>query len=718
MTVLTLLATTALAANPPGLVNYQGVLRDASDAPLAGDHDMVFSFHDAETGGNEILLDHHTAGLSTAVTVSGGMFNVSLGGGAVTDGTGPGVYDTLAAVFRDHGEVWMEIHVAGEALSPRVRVVAAPFSLNADHLDGRDSSSFLDDSATTQTKSGPLVLDASALAANGIEATGRNGGGFFEDSDGTSHTYVARGTSGILAFGSSEGGYFSDTDGTGHARLAFGDYGLYASGSYMGAQFSEAGGWGYAYIAHANRGIEAYGSDTAGYFEDSEVRSRVWVANLDLGISAHGEAGGGYFKDTTTGSYVRVADAGYGIRVYGDAVGGTLTAVDSGTYVHTAFGTSSTLGNGAKNFVQNHPYDKDKVVVFAAIEGDEVGTYTRGSARLVGGVAQVSLGEAFRLVTNPDIGLTAQVTPRGPGAAVYVESVTTEELVVRAVEGFSEDAPFDYMVAGLRIGFEEVSVIRDKQMDAYLPSMEEDRQRYEQNPGLRQHNPLERYKRMRQNLGMRGELDLSASGSLRAAVGEFTPDIHVMEPELRSDRDAAGPETTLATEEAGEPGARAHASSEPEISDRGPASSTVAMHASGNREHADAVLPALTSAMPATEAMEAGDVVIFDPLQPGLVSLSRVPNDAALFGVVVEEPNPNGGPETGRGQVNVAHAGVVFCKVDAGYGAIRPGDLLTTSPTPGHAMLAVNPLPGTVLGKAIEPLETSAAVIRVLVTMR
>jgi hypothetical protein len=300
-------------------------------------------------------------------------------------------------------------------------------------------------------------------------------------------------------------------------------------------------------------------------------------------------------------------------------------------------------------------------------------------------VAHVSLGEAFRLVTNPDIGLTAQVTPRGPRAAVYVESVTTEELVVRAVEGFSEDAPFDYMVAGLRIGFEEVSVIRDKQVDAYLPSMEEDRRRYEENPALRRHNPLERYKTMRQNLGVRGELDLSASDSLRAAVGEFIPDNHVTESGLRSDRDAAGPEAAPAADEAGHTGARADGSNEPEISDREPAGSMVTMHVPDEHEHADPVIPALTSSMPATEAMAAGDVVIFDQLQPGLVSLSRIPGDAALFGIVVEQPTPPGGTETGRAEVNVAHAGVVSCKVDAGYGAIRPGDLLTTSPTPGHA---------------------------------
>jgi hypothetical protein len=65
----------------------------------------------------------------------------------------------------------------------------------------------------------------------------------------------------------------------------------------------------------------------------------------------------------------------------------------------------------------------------------------------------------------------------------------------------------------------------------------------------------------------------------------------------------------------------------------------------------------------------------------------------------------------------VALSGVVTCKVDAGYGEIRPGDLLTTSPTPGHAMLDVDPGTGTILGKALEPLAAGTGRIRILVTL-
>jgi hypothetical protein len=69
-------------------------------------------------------------------------------------------------------------------------------------------------------------------------------------------------------------------------------------------------------------------------------------------------------------------------------------------------------------------------------------------------------------------------------------------------------------------------------------------------------------------------------------------------------------------------------------------------------------------------------------------------------------------------QAPIALNGTVLCNADAGYGPIRVGDLLTTSPTPGHAMRADDARPGTVLGKALEPLQSGQGTIRVLVMMR
>jgi hypothetical protein len=68
----------------------------------------------------------------------------------------------------------------------------------------------------------------------------------------------------------------------------------------------------------------------------------------------------------------------------------------------------------------------------------------------------------------------------------------------------------------------------------------------------------------------------------------------------------------------------------------------------------------------------------------------------------------------------VALVGKVFCKVDASYGAVEIGDLLTTSPTPGHAMRADDPMKafGAVIGKALRPLAGGQDLIPVLVSLQ
>jgi hypothetical protein len=68
----------------------------------------------------------------------------------------------------------------------------------------------------------------------------------------------------------------------------------------------------------------------------------------------------------------------------------------------------------------------------------------------------------------------------------------------------------------------------------------------------------------------------------------------------------------------------------------------------------------------------------------------------------------------------VALVGKVYCKADAQFGAIEIGDLLTTSPTPGHAMKATDQARaiGAIVGKALEPLLSGVGLIRMLVVMQ
>jgi hypothetical protein len=76
--------------------------------------------------------------------------------------------------------------------------------------------------------------------------------------------------------------------------------------------------------------------------------------------------------------------------------------------------------------------------------------------------------------------------------------------------------------------------------------------------------------------------------------------------------------------------------------------------------------------------------------------------------------------ETDRNRLPVALIGKVLCKVDASFGEIKVGDLLTTSPTPGHAMKVEDNSKGfgTVLGKALADFDDGKGLIPILVALQ
>jgi len=123
--------------------------------------------------------------------------------------------------------------------------------------------------------------------------------------------------------------------------------------------------------------------------------------------------------------------------------------------------------------------------------------------------------------------------------------------------------------------------------------------------------------------------------------------------------------------------------------------------------------------------LEAGTVVIVDPVSTNRVQQSVKAYDTRVAGAVSHMPGLILG-EKGDNKEMVAQSGRVRIKVDATFGAIKPGDLLVTSPTPGHAMLS-KPIkigkqmmhrPGTLVGKALEGLPSGKGEILVLLTLQ
>jgi hypothetical protein len=750
----------------PDLINYQGVLRDGSDDPLDGTYEMRFLFFSDDTAGDEIIIDEHLLG--NGVTVTGGLFNVKLGGGSLADGSGPGLYRYLREVFRDYDEVWLEVRIkepvggGWETLTPRIQVLSAGYALNAEHLDGLDGGSFLrsdvPDIATGRITFAAIPAGAGPVAGSSavnppsasagwtlfgvavagserfrIDAEGNAivqghlmaygdsglgavigespvGGGHFADSDGTGYATVGHNDRGITAYGSEAGGYFSETDSSAHALVASNGYGIEAYGGSFAGYFSSSGFGSEAYVGAAHRGIEGYGPNegvygvgdaAGGFFEDGDSSGRAYVAYGHVGIDARGDIAGGYFKDANGSGYANVGVGDWGIYAVGSAIGGRFDDANSASYGEVGVGSYKILGTGAVSFVQNHPEDAERVIVYAAPEGDEVAVYTRGTARLVDGEARVGLGQTFKWVANPDLGLTAHLTPHGDPVALAVESIETDELLVRGPEG--SNAVFDYLVFGLRIGFEEQSIVQEKHHESLIPSMADHRDRYERYPELRRFNALERFEGMAAEARGTDSLDLARAEALRAAVGEYNPAVHGPVEGLRGfgiprEPTQARPRGERQNREADvtTPDSTAHPPAQPvktamqESSRNGPPPWTITRRVAGE--------------------VDTGSVLAADPLRPGVLRAAQGIADPHVVGVATGPPVEDLAP--------VAVATIVLCKVDAGYGPIRIGDLLTSSPTAGHAMTTLDPLPGTVLGKALEGLEVGTGVIEILVMPR
>jgi hypothetical protein len=68
----------------------------------------------------------------------------------------------------------------------------------------------------------------------------------------------------------------------------------------------------------------------------------------------------------------------------------------------------------------------------------------------------------------------------------------------------------------------------------------------------------------------------------------------------------------------------------------------------------------------------------------------------------------------------LALVGKAYCKVDAQYASIEVGDLLTTSPTPGHAMKVNDPFKafGAVIGKALRPPAAGQGMVPILIALQ
>jgi hypothetical protein len=129
--------------------------------------------------------------------------------------------------------------------------------------------------------------------------------------------------------------------------------------------------------------------------------------------------------------------------------------------------------------------------------------------------------------------------------------------------------------------------------------------------------------------------------------------------------------------------------------------------------------------VPATESMPPGTVAVLSASANNTVAPSMHAYDTGVAGVVSSAPGLLLGVES-QSKAKIATTGRVKVRVDATKQPIRIGDLLVTSDRPGMAMKS-EPLdlagvklhrPGTLIGKALEPLAGGEGEILVLLSLQ
>lgn len=122
-----------------------------------------------------------------------------------------------------------------------------------------------------------------------------------------------------------------------------------------------------------------------------------------------------------------------------------------------------------------------------------------------------------------------------------------------------------------------------------------------------------------------------------------------------------------------------------------------------------------------------GMLVSIDPAHLGRMKVAARAYDRCVGGVISGANGINPGitlrqkGTVADGALPVASIGRVWVRCDASAnGAIEPGDLLTTSNTPGHAMRATNAnrSNGAVIGKAMSSLKKGKGLVLVLVSLK
>ena len=309
------LVPSVYAASAPNIFTYQGRVLNANGVPVSdASLSMSFALYTAVTGGTCVWSNSSASCASVtarSVTLTTGLFTENLGD---TSNSYAAIGDSI---FGDNAALYLEVIIAGETLTPRRQITAAPYALNADTVDGIDSTGFLasdgdtgtgvyDFTGATYSGGSPLVFEGAT--ANDFETT------FLITNPTEDRTITFQNASGTVAF-------TSDISGTG----------LWEDGTNG---------------VYENDKAVVIGSDTAFTYASGGVGDLQVVDELEV-------MGDGFIDDdlvvgASTSNTETIANVGFALGGDDLFVAGTL-GVEGAVYTDGGFlaGTDTTFNSGS-----------------------------------------------------------------------------------------------------------------------------------------------------------------------------------------------------------------------------------------------------------------------------------------------------------------------------------------------------------------------------------
>jgi len=140
--VSTVCNLTSLHGEVPKLINFEGKLTEKDGTtPISGLKTITFRIYESADAGIHIWFE------TREVTIDNGFYNVLLGS-----------VEPFDPQMKFDNAYWLSVQVSGEdEMKPRYQIGAAPYAINADMIDGKDSTKIV--------PSGVIVMWSGTLAS-------------------------------------------------------------------------------------------------------------------------------------------------------------------------------------------------------------------------------------------------------------------------------------------------------------------------------------------------------------------------------------------------------------------------------------------------------------------------------------------------------------------------------------------------------------------------